>query len=169
MELKEVMLKRRSVRKFTNELVSDEQIDILLHYAMSGPSACNKQPWEFFVVTNEEKLKELRDSSRYTGMISPLNIIVCGALDRCLPFGLGEYWIQDCSAAIENILLGVTDLGLGAVWCGLHPQKTAEDKVKELLKLNDELVPLSLIWIGHPNEEQEARDQYEEECIVYVD
>jgi nitroreductase len=59
MELKEVMLKRRSVRKFTNELVSDEQIDILLHYAMSGPSACNKQPWEFFVVTNEEKLKEL--------------------------------------------------------------------------------------------------------------
>ena len=168
MELKEVMLKRRSVRKFTSELVSDEQIDILLHYAMSGPSACNKQPWEFFVVTNEEKLKELRDSSRYTGMISPLNIIVCGALDRCLPFGLGEYWIQDCSAATENILLRATDLGLGSVWCGVHPQKNAEEKLRECLGLNEKQIPLNIIWIGYPNEEQEARDQYEEKRVHII-
>lgn len=168
MELKEVMLKRRSVRKFTSELVSDEQIDILLHYAMSGPSACNKQPWEFFVVTNEEKLKELRDSSRYTGMISPLNIIVCGALDRCLPFGLGEYWIQDCSAAIENILLGVTDLGLGAVWCGLHPKKDAVEKVRTILDLDEKYVPLGLIHIGHPDCEVTPGDWYKEEYIHYI-
>jgi nitroreductase len=169
MELKEVMLKRRSVRKFTSELVSDEQIDILLHYAMSGPSACNKQPWEFFVVTNEEKLKELRDSSRYTGMISPLNIIVCGALDRCLPFGLGEYWIQDCSAAIENILLGVTSLNLGAVWCGLHPQKNGIKRVQKILDVDEKIIPLGLIHIGYPDCDITPRDQYNEKYIHFVE
>mgnify|MGYP003293721890 CR=1 FL=1 len=169
MELKDVLLKRRSVRRFKEEKVSREMINELMHAAMSGPSACNKRPWKFFVITNEEKLIELKNASRFSKMDAPLAIVVCGDLSRRLPKALASYWIQDCSAATENILLRVTDLGLGAVWCGLHPQKSAEDKVKEFLKLNDELIPLSLIWIGYPNEEPEARDQYEEECIVYVD
>ena len=60
MELKEALLKRRSVRKFTEEEVSQEMIEELLHAAMSGPSACNKKPWQFYVVKNEKKLEELQ-------------------------------------------------------------------------------------------------------------
>lgn len=168
MELKEVLRKRRSVRKFTEEPVSEEMIDELLHAAMSGPSACNKRPWEFYVVTNENTLEALKSASRFTKMSAKLAIIVCGNLSRALPLGMAEYWIQDCSAATENILLRGTDLGLGAVWCGIHPQKRAMKKVRELLGLTDKLVPLNIIYIGHPEEEPEARDQYEENRVHYV-
>ena len=168
MELKDVLLKRRSVRKFTEEPVSEEMIEELLHAAMSGPSACNKKPWEFYVVSNSEALKSLQSASKFTKMTAPLAMIVCGTLSRALPLGMAEYWIQDCSAATENILLRVTDLGLGAVWCGIHPQKRAVQKVREILGMNDKMVPLNIILIGHPAEEPEARDQYEEKFVHYV-
>ena len=168
MELKDVLLKRRSVRKFTEENVSEECINELLQAAMSGPSACNKQPWEFFVITNEEKLQELRSASRFSNMNAKLAIVVAGNLANALPAQMSAYWIQDCSAATENILLRVTDLGLGAVWCGLHPQEKAERKVAEILGVSEDMVPLSLIWIGHPAEEPEARVQYEENKVHYI-
>lgn len=169
MELKEIMLNRRSVRKFKKDKVSKEDIDTLLHYAMSAPSACNKQPWEFYVITNEEKLEELKKVSRFSRYDSPLNIIVCGNLKRSLPLGMAEYWIQDCSAAIENILLGVTSLKLGAVWCGLHPQKNAIKHVREILDLDEKIVPLGLIHIGYPDCEIVPRDQYSEKYIHYIE
>ena len=168
MELKDVLLKRRSVRKFTQEPVSDEMIEELLHAAMSGPSACNKKPWDFYVVTNEEKLQELKDSSMFTKISAKLGIIVCGNLSRALPMNMADYWIQDCSAATENILLRVTDLGLGAVWCGIHPQKKATEKVQQILDIPKSQIPLNLIFIGHPAEEPEARVQYEEERVHYI-
>ena len=168
MELKEALLKRRSVRKFTEEKVSAEHIDELMHAAMSGPSACNKQPWEFYVVSNPEKLEQLRSASMFTKMKAPLAIIVCGDLSRALPMHAAAYWIQDCSAATENILLRVTDLGLGAVWCGIHPQKRAEEKVRECLGIDKKEIPLNIIFVGHPEEEPEARDQYEEKRVHYI-
>ncbi len=168
MELKEVLLKRRSVRKFTEEPVSDEMIEELLHAAMSGPSACNRRPWDFYVVTNEEKLEELKSASKFSKFSSKLAIVVCGNLSRALPLQMADYWIQDCSAATENILLRVTDLGLGAVWCGIHPQKRAEERVRKCLGLDEKQIPLNVIYIGHPAEEPEARDQYDEKCIHYI-
>lgn len=168
MELKEVLLKRRSVRKFTEEPVSDEMIEELLHAAMSGPSACNKKPWAFYVVTNEEKLEELKGASKFTKFSAKLAMIVCGNLSKALPMQLADYWIQDCSAATENILLRVTDLGLGAVWCGIHPQKQAEERVRKMLDMPKKHVPLNVIFIGHPAEKPEARDQYEEKCVHYI-
>lgn len=168
MELKEVLLKRRSVRKFTEEAVSQDMIEELLHAAMSGPSACNKKPWEFYVITNPQKLEELKESSMFTKISSKLAIVVCGNLSRALPMKMADYWIQDCSAATENILLRVTDLGLGAVWCGIHPQKRAEEKVRQMLDIPKSQVPLNLIFIGHPAEEPEARDQYEEKRVHYI-
>lgn len=169
MELKDVLMKRRSVRKFTNEAVSKEHIDELLHAAMSGPSACNMKPWEFYVVSNEAKLKELQSASKFTKMTAPLAIIVCGNLSKALPMQFSEYWIQDCSAATENILLRVTDLGLGAVWCGIHPQKNAVKKVQEYLNLPVKQIPLNIIFIGHPAEEPAARDQYDEKKIHFIE
>ena len=168
MELKEVLLKRRSVRKFTEEPVSDEMIEELLRAAMSGPSACNKKPWEFYVVTNESVLEELKAASKFSRYSSKLAIVVCGNLKNALPMQLAEYWIQDCSAATENILLCATDLGLGAVWCGIYPQKRAEARMRKILGLSEKEIPLNLIFIGHPAEEPEARDQYEEKKVHYI-
>ena len=168
MELKEVLLKRRSVRKFTQEPVSDEHIEELLHAAMSGPSACNRQPWEFYVITNEEMLDKLRSASMFTKMKAKLAIVVCGNLSRALPMQAASYWIQDCSAATENILLRATDLGLGAVWCGIHPQKRAEEKVRKCLGIDEKQIPLNIIYIGHPDETPESRDQYDEKRVHYL-
>ena len=168
MELKEALLKRRSVRKFTEEPVSEEMIKELLHAAMSGPSACNRKPWDFYVITNAEVLEKLKGASKFTKFDSTLAIVVCGNLLRALPLKAAAFWIQDCSAATENILLRVTDLGLGAVWCGIHPQKQAEKKVAGILGLSATQIPLNIIFIGHPAEDAEARDQYEEKCVHYV-
>ena len=169
MELNEAFLKRRSVRKFTEEPVSEEDILKLLHAGMSGPSACNRTPWEFFVVTNPEVLEKLRKATRFSRIPSPLAIVVCGNLLKSLPLELSPFWIQDCSAATENILLEVTELGLGAVWCGIHPMKNAEKKVSEALGLSSNLVPLNIIRIGHPAEEPEARDQFSEKKVHYIE
>lgn len=168
MELKEALLKRRSVRKFTDKPITNEVIDELLHAAMSGPSACNRCPWEFFVVTKAETLNELRSASHFTKMNAPLAIVVCGNLSRALPVQLSEFWIQDCSAATENILLRATDLGLGAVWCGIHPQKRAVERVTKILQIEKKWIPLNIIWIGNPAEEPEARDQYDSKRVHYI-
>ena len=168
MEVQQALQARRSIRKFTKDAVSKEEIDVLMHAAMSGPSACNKMPWEFYVVTDKTVIEKLRMASKFTNYDAPLLIVVCGNLSRALPMQLAPYWIQDCSAATENILLAATDLGLGAVWCGVHPQKRAEKKVREILGLSEKLVPLNIIYIGHPNQAQEPRDQYNKAYIHYV-
>ena len=139
-----------------------------MHAAMSGPSACNKTPWEFYVITDEAVLEKLRNASRYSKIYAPLAIVVCGSLSRALPSQLAPYWIQDCSAATENILLAATDLGLGTVWCGIHPQKRAEERVREALGLTEKQIPLNIIYVGHPDQVQEPRDQYKENYIHYI-
>ena len=168
MELLDVLQFRRSIRKYTKEPVSKEDIDSLMHAAMSGPSACNKKPWEFYVVTDEAVLEKLRDATQYSKIYAPLAIVVCGNLSRALPSQLAPYWIQDCSAATENILLAATDLGLGAVWCGVHPQKNAEKNVSAALGLTEKQIPLNIIYVGHPDQVQEPRDQYEKTYIHYI-
>ena len=168
MELQDVLQSRRSIRKYTEEPVSKEDIDLLMHAAMSGPSACNKTPWEFYVITDETVLEKLRNASRYSKIYAPLAIVVCGSLSRALPSQLAPYWIQDCSAATENILLAATDLGLGTVWCGIHPQKRAEERVREALGLTEKQIPLNIIYVGHPDQVQEPRDQYKETYIHYI-
>lgn len=169
MELREALLKRRSVRKFTNQVVSDEYIDELLHAAMSGPSACNKTPWDFYVVKKPEVLEQLRDAAHYSCIDAGLAIVVAGNLSRALPMQLAPFWIQDCSAATENILLRAVDLGLGAVWCGIHPQKRAEKKVSDALGLSPKQIPLNIIYIGYPAEEPEMRDQYNEKFVHIIE
>ena len=168
MELQDVLQSRRSIRKYTEEPVSKEEIDLLMHAAMSGPSACNKTPWEFYVIADETVLEKLRNASRYSKIYAPLAIVVCGSLSRALPSQLAPYWIQDCSAATENILLAATDLGLGTVWCGIHPQKRAEERVREALGLTEKQIPLNIIYVGHPDQVQEPRDQYKETYIHYI-
>ena len=168
MEVKEALLKRRSVRKYKDIPVTDEQIDELLHAAMSGPSACNKTPWEFYVVRNGTKLDKVKKASLFSRFNSSLVIVVCGNTERALPEPMAEYWIQDCSAAIENILLRAVDLGLGAVWCGAYPQARVESNLKECLGLPDTHIPLGIVHVGYPEEVPEARDQYDSERVHYI-
>lgn len=168
MELLKALQKRRSVRRFTEEAVSKEDIDTLMHAAMSGPSACNARPWEFYVIESETTLQNLHKATKYTNMNAPLAIVVCGNLSRALPAPLADFWVQDCSAATENILLAATDIGLGAVWCGIYPNDKAVANVKIALGLPEEHIPLNIILVGHPDQFPEPRDQYDEKCVHMV-
>ena len=127
------ILKRRSVRKFEDTPVEREVIDKLLEAGCAAPSAVNRKPVDFYVITGEDRLDELSKCGRFTRMKSPLMIIVVGNLTRALPLGMAEYWIQDAAAATENILIQATALGLGSCWCGIHPQKGFVEKVRENL------------------------------------
>lgn len=168
MELKDVLLNRRSIRKFTDKEISDDIINELMIAAMSAPSACNRQPWEFYIVRDEEVREKLRKSSLFTRKNGKVGIVVCGNLEKALPGEMADYWIQDCSAAVQSILLRVTDLGLGAVWCGLYPQEKAVIRAKEALNLEDHIIPIALIWLGYKDEELEPRTQYDESKIHYI-
>ena len=168
MEVKDALLKRRSIRKYLNKEVSDEIIEELLHAAMSGPSACNRRPWIFYVIKDQDKLNELRKASRFSNMNAPLAIVVVGDLSRSLPLQLKDFWIQDCSAATENILLRATDLGLGSLWCGIYPQKRPVERVKKILGITNSDIPLNIIYIGYGDEEKESRDQYEKNRVKVI-
>ena len=168
MEVKDALLKRRSIRKYLDKEVSDEIIEELLHAAMSGPSACNRRPWIFYVIKDQDKLNELRKASRFSNMNAPLAIVVVGDLSRSLPLQLKDFWIQDCSAATENILLRATDLGLGSLWCGIYPQKRPVERVKNILGITNSDIPLNIIYIGYGDEEKESRDQYEKNRVKVI-
>ena len=168
MEVKDALLKRRSIRKYLDKEVSDEIIEELLHAAMSGPSACNRRPWIFYVIKDQDKLNELRKASRFSNMNAPLAIVVVGDLSRSLPLQLKDFWIQDCSSATENILLRATDLGLGSLWCGIYPQKRPVERVKNILGITNSDIPLNIIYIGYGDEEKESRDQYEKNRVKVI-
>lgn len=168
MELLEALQKRRSVRRFTEEAVSKKDIDILMHAAMSGPSACNARPWDFYVVESKTVLQNLHKATKYSDISAPLAIVVCGNLSHALPAPLTDFWVQDCSAATENILLAATGIGLGAVWCGIYPNRDAMENVKKTLGLPEENIPLNIIHVGHPDQFPEPRDQYDEKHVHLI-
>lgn len=153
---------RRSIRKYTDEPVREEHILLLLKAGMAAPSASNLKPWHFIVITRRVLLNKLADIMPYGKMLAhaPLCISVCGDL------GINErYWVQDCSAATENILLAATGLGLGAVWLGVYPRPERLDPVREALNIPEGIMPLNLLAIGHPAEMPPPRTQYEESRV----
>jgi len=158
-ELIKTIFARRSIRKYTTKPVSRKDIKVMLEAAMAAPSASNRQPWHFIVVTDRQTLDRLARAHPYGKMLfeAPLCIVVCGD-ETVSP----RYWVQDCSAASENLLLAAAALGLGAVWLGVHPRKSRVDPMKKVLKIPETIVPLNLIPIGHPAEEKEPRTQYNE-------
>ena len=162
------ILKRRSVRKFADTYVEKAVIDQLLEAACAAPSACNRKPVDFYVISGEEKLEELSKCGRFTRMKSPLMIIVVGNLGRALPLKMAEYWIQDAAAASENILLAATSLGLGSCWCGIYPQERFMAKVKEALCLSDKQIPFSMIKLGYPAEFPEPHEGIDKKRIHFV-
>ena len=161
------ILSRRSIRRFTAEKSSENQIRLLLEAAMAAPTALNLQPWHFVVVQDPEKLAELRKILPFGKMAAPLAISVCGNLGSVKKLVTERFWVQDCSAATENLLLAANALGLGAVWCGVHPINRLESSVRKILRMPETVIPLNIVYVGHPAEEKPARTQYDEAKISH--
>ncbi len=159
MEAIETILGRRSIRKYTGEPVTDGQVKRLLEAAMAAPSAHNRQPWHFIVVSDKATLLEIPKFHNYSKMLeqAPLAIVVCGDLE--LEAGTG-FWVQDCAAATQNILLAAKATGLGAVWLGVYPNENLVENLRVLLKVPEKIVPFCIISIGHPLEEKPPANRY---------
>ncbi|MBN2281729.1 MAG: nitroreductase family protein [Candidatus Marinimicrobia bacterium] len=151
---------RKSVRKFTDEKISKKILELLIKAGMAAPSAVNIQPWAFIAIDDEEILKKLHNTLPYAKMLKNAAIVVCGDNSKSSPHYANKYWVQDCSAATENILLAVESLGLGAVWTAVFP---VEDRMKcmiEILNLLDHITPLNVIPIGYPASESDSMDKW---------
>ncbi|MBQ3997831.1 MAG: nitroreductase family protein [Paludibacteraceae bacterium] len=163
------IMTRVSVREFTGEKISEAQIDTLLRAAMSAPSAINKQPWAFIVVTDEDKIAALGEALPYSRCSNKpaVAIIPCGDLSKAIEGEMANFWINDVSAATENLLLAAHAMGLGAVWTGLHPDLNRAKLVQEMLGLPEHIIPLCVVPVGVPAEQPEVKDKYKPENIHY--
>lgn len=160
-----IIKKRRSIRKFTDQPVEREKIQLLLEAAMAAPSAMNALPWEFVVVTEKEVMDQFRRALMFAKMNAPAAICVLGSSRMQKNKAGDKFWVQDCSAATENILLAATALGLGSVWVGVHPVTIFSRQVSSILNLPKGVKPLNLIYIGYPAETKEPRTQYDEKRV----
>lgn len=160
---------RTSVRAYTDAPVESEKIEKLLRAGMAAPSAVNKQPWHFIVVTDKAVLSRIPEVNPNAGMAAkaPLAIVVCGDLTKALQDRGRDYWVQDASAASENILLAAHALGLGAVWTGTYPSKDRVEGMTRLLKLPETIVPLNTIVIGYPKTSPAPKDKWNPANISY--
>lgn len=163
------ILKRTSIRSYENKPVEKEKIEKLLRAGMAAPTAMNKQPWHFVVVTDKGQLQKLSEANPYAAMAAkaPLAIVVCGDMNKAAEGNAREFWIQDCSAATENILLAATGMGLGAVWTGTYPSKERCADVAKVLGLPESLIPLNTIVIGYPDADVSPKDKWNTENISY--
>jgi len=158
----DLIYKRRSVRIFSKKLVEKETLTKLLQAAMAAPSASNSRPWEFIAITDADTLENLRKSLKYGKYNAPAAIVVCANLDLAQNESALRFWVQDCSAATENILIAAAGMDLGTVWIGSYPKEDVMEKERELLGIPDNVTPLSLIYVGYPAEEPQPRTQYDE-------
>ena len=164
----ENIMTRTSVRQFKAQPVEQDKVDILLKAAMAAPTALNLQPWHFIVINDKETIA-LLSGKRPTN--APLMIAVCGDTDKTmLPDGstkLPDFWVEDVSAATENLLLAAHALGLGAVWTGVYPAMDRTAEVANVLNCPQNIVPLAVVRVGYPDESPEPKNKYKEENISY--
>lgn len=166
MNVVDAILTRRSIRKFTGQVISDKQFNLLLKAGFQAPSAHNLHPWHFIVVKEKKNLEELADNHQYAKMLpqAGCGIIVCGDANKETRVG---FLVEDCSAAIQNILLAAHGIGLGAVWCGIYPNTDRASAFSRILKLPENIIPVGLIAVGYPNEEKTAQDRFDNTKIHY--
>ncbi len=151
MDVLEAIRTRRSIRRFQDQAVPEELVQQLLKAAMNAPSARNGQPWQYVVIDDRELLGRIAEINPNAQMAAsaPLGILVCGDLKLEKSAG---YWVVDCAAAVENMLLAAHGLGLGAVWTGVYPRERRMEGLKLLLGLPDHVVAHSLVVVGYPAE-----------------
>lgn len=164
MDIQDAIFHRRSVRKYTGLPVSDEQITRFLEAAMMAPSAGNAQPWQFVVVRDNETLSEIKEINPYAGMAenAPVGVLVCGDLSLEKYPG---FWVQDCAAAVQNLLLAVHGDGLGAVWTGIYPLEDRVEGFRKLFALPEHIVPLAFLPIGQPAQKPKSESRFKKERV----
>ena len=171
MEALENIMTRTSLRKFDTERpVTQNDLDAILRAGMSAPSAVNRQPWHFVVVSNREKLDALAAGLPYcqAAKTAPVAIVVCGAKERFLGGVDDELWVQDVSAASENVLLAINALGLGGVWTSVYPHADRIAVVRNVLDLPDNLVPFNVIPLGYPTSRHAPLKKWHPERVTYI-
>lgn len=166
MELLEGIYSRRSIRKFTGEIIGQEALDQILRAGMSSPSAHDIKPWRFVVMNDQEVLQKISEKHPYSKMLpsAGCGVMVCG--DKTAQ-EIEGFIVEDCSAAIQNMLLAAHGLGYGAVWCGIHPVPQLIEMAVETLNLPDNIVPVGLVVIGRPDQERKPRNNFDSEKVHY--
>lgn len=163
------IMSRTSIRMYTSEPVSRGAVDSLLRAGMAAPTAANKQPWTFLVIDHRDMLDSI--STMAPGWVpvgrAPMAIVVCGDTDKALEGEAAAYWVQDCAAVSENILLAANAMGLGAVWCGVYPVESNVGKLSEYLRMMPNIIPLNIIAIGHPAEHPAPKDKFDTTAVSY--
>lgn len=162
--MQSIVLKRRSIRKYTGEPVTDSDVQDLLKAAMSAPSAGDERPWHFVVLTDHQLIDKIPEFHPYSGFIkeAPVVILVCG--DETLE-KYKDHWVLDCAAATENILIAATEMKLGACWLGIYPVQERIEGMRKLLGIPEHVIPFSLVALGHSAEEKEPCDRYMPERV----
>jgi nitroreductase len=165
MDAIEAILSRRSIRKYRKKAIPKKLIDELLNAAMHAPSACNEQPWHFVIINNREVLDQVPKYHRHSYALreAPVAIVVC--VDLNLAEEDRVWWVQDCSAAAENILIAAQAKGLGAVWLGVYPKDDRVKGIQGLLALPQNVIPLCIISIGYPAEKKPYESRYQSSRI----
>lgn len=158
------ILQRRSIRKYKNKRISDEEILTVLKAAMYAPSAVNKQPWHYIVVDDKDIFNKFVEIHPYSTFLADAShgILICG--DEELQHGDG-YWIVDCGAATENLLLAAHSIGLGACWIGIHPREDRKKLIKKLFQLPAHVHPFAMVSLGYPAATRDLPDRFKPERI----
>lgn len=169
-EALECIMTRTSVRQYVpGKEISPDTIEILLKAAMAAPTAVNKQPWEFIVVTDHAIMDSLVSVCPYARMLehAPLAIIPCGDLSKALEGDAQLMWLEDLSAATENLLLAAHAVGLGAVWTGVYPVPERVEGVKKVLGLPANIIPVAVVPVGYPDGEHQPKDKWDAGKVHY--
>lgn len=159
---------RRSIRAYTNREIDQATVRLLLEAAMAAPSAVAKDPWRFIVIRQRDILSEIAGvlpNGRFLAGAA-LGMAVAGDIEAAHDRQL-SYLLQDCSAAIENMLIAANILGLGACWLGVHPREERIKKLREILRLPENVVPVAMISLGYPAEQKEPRTRYTDRYVHY--
>lgn len=160
------IFQRRSIRKFTSQPVAKQDITALLEAAMAAPSSGNRKPWHFLVITNQEILQQLADIHPNGKMLGQAPLAILAAADEEIsPSG----WVQDCSAALQNIFLAAPALGLGGVWLGVWPRQERIKPIAQLLELPEGLTPMGIAALGQPDEHPSPRTQFDPSRVIWME
>jgi nitroreductase len=156
------IFQRKSVRHYQNKPLTREQLETLLRAGMAAPTAADKRPWAFLAIEDPTQLKVLAQILPFGKMLEKAGgaIVVCGLPSKSMPGIESQYWIQDCSAASENILLAAEAMGLGGVWIGVYPVQERVTKLKQALKLPENVIPLNVLSLGYPTGEEKPKQKY---------
>ena len=160
------IIDRRSIRRFTPQKIDPEGIKKILTAAMYAPSAVDRQPWHFVVIDDSGMMEKIMKIHPYARMLQTAShaIIVCG--DEQLQHDDG-YWVVDCGAATQNLLLAAHTLGMGACWVGLQPREERKISFARLLHLPPHVKPFAMVALGYPDETKSRPERFHPHKVKY--